>query len=372
MLDGDEGGSETGAPGEDRVRSEARHLAGALAVAALLAAFHRALPQLHALNFSTEGPGPTAGLVALLVTGWTVPLAARLAGGEPRPRLVPALAAGGGLALAASLVPHAATAVVAGLAAFPLLAVPLVALVEELGRGSGLVLAAGVLLHQALRVGSGGAALAATSGGRVLILALAAALVAAWLGLARRGWAPAAPGGPLRADAACVMAAILVEAAFLGSPDAPAAWLGASRLAVAGASAAGLAVGAALAPIPRWRSPRMAGLAAGVLVLAAADLTHGLVLGGLAVLPAQAALVVVAAAGAAPQASRSPRAAGVRILVVQAGAALLLVALVWAGNWPFVPGGTLVRGRAPLLLAALVVWPAAALLRDPRGARWWP
>lgn len=365
-MAGDGGDGPTAGAGE----VETLQAAAALSVAGLLVAFHRAMPQLYALNFDTGGPGPTAALVVVLVSGWTVPLlvALRGDGAGSWPGL---LGVAGGLGLAASLIPHAGLAVAAGLAAFPLLTPGLVALSERLGPGIGVGLAGGVLLQQALRALTGGAPLPATPRGRILALGLAAALAWAWWSLRARGWDPSVPETGLAADAAPLMAAVLAEAAFLGSPDAPAAWLGVPRLPVAVASAAGLAAGAAAVTWGPTPGEAGQGFWAGVVVLAAADAAAWGLLQGLAVLPAQVGLVLVVAAAARREGNRTAGLVGVRVSVVQAVAVAALLGLVWAGNWAFVPGGTLARGRAPLLLALLLAWPAmAAVVTGARVRRW--
>lgn len=343
-----------GGPGNARGReAESQVLAGAVSVAALLVAFHRALPQLHALNFDTAGPGPTAGLAAVLVTGWTIPLAARNEGDGVR---AAGLAAAAGLALGASLAPQAAVAVAAGLACFPLLTPGLAALAQADGPRAGAGLAAGVLLHQALRVGTGGAPLAATGLGRVLAALLALGLAGAWLGLLVQGWVPALPARGL-ADAAPLLLAVLAQAAFLGGAEAPATWGGSPRFPTAVASAAGLAAGGLAAAGGRVPTGRGRWAWAGLLALAVADLVWWDLSAGLAVAPAQASLVLLAAGGAAAGPRRSRAAAGGRTAGAQAVGVLLLVGIVWAGNWPFVPLGSLFQGQAGPLLAGLLVLP---------------
>lgn len=369
-------------------------VAAALIVAALLAAFHRALPQLYSLNFSTEGPGPTAALVVLLVSGWTIPLAARReaaergartegggAGARPgrggdgslpwRLSRTGGLAAVGGLAVAASFLPSAPAAVVAGLAAFPLLTPPLVALVQDLGEATGTGLALGVLVHQALRAAGGGAPLAATGAGTVLALVLAASLPAAWAGLRLRGGAPRLPRRGIRSDPAVLLAVLVAEAAFLASADAPATWHDSSRLVVALASAAGLAAGGLLAGGGVGAAGRWPWAWAGIAALAAVDVAGPGLLAGLAVLPLQLALVLLVAASARPGPGWTARGVGVDAALAQGVAVALLLLLVWAGNWAFVPGGAAVRGQAALLLGLLLAWPgAAALSRDDRDGGW--
>lgn len=335
---------------------EARILAGAVAVAVFLVAFHRAMPQLHALNFSTAGPGPSAALVLALVTGWTIPLAAGTGAGSGRRPAALAASAGGALAL--SFVPHAEVAVTAGLGAIVLLTPALAALATALGVRVGASLAAGVLLHQALRVGTAGAPLTATGLGRALALVLSLALVGSWGVLLARGWAPELPEAGL-ADGAPLLVAVLAEAVFLGSAGAVATWWAGSALPVAAASAAGLAAGGLAAAAGRVPGRGGTWAWAGVLVLAAGDLVLLGAIGGLAAAPAQAAVVLLAARAAGEDAGsrRSARAAGGRVAAAQGAAVLLLMGVVWAGNWPFVPLGGPFRGRAGPLLAGLVVLP---------------
>lgn len=349
---------------------EALVWAAAVSVAGLLVAFHRATPQLHALNFTTAGPGPSAGLVLALVTGWTLPLAA--GDGERARRRPGLLAAAAGVALGVSFVPHAAMAVVAGLACFPLLTPALAALAEAQGPRVGVGLAAGALLHQGLRVGTGGAPLAATGVGRALAAALALALAGTWLALLARRRAPALPSRGL-AGGAPLLVAVLAEAAFLASAEAPATWLGVPRFPVAAASAAGLAAGGLAVAADRAPGRRGAPAWAGVLVLSAADLVLLGATRGLAVAPAQAALVLLVAAGAGTGARRSARTAGGRVSAAQGAAVLLLLGVIWAGNWPFVPLGEPFRGQAGPLLAALLVLPGLLAVRwDAVTGRWAP
>lgn len=357
------------AAGPDAETESTRILVGILTVAALVAAFHRALPQVYALNFDTAGPGPTAGLVALLVTGWTLPLLRRGADEEAARRRTAWAGVAGGAALAASLLPHAAWAAVAALAAFPLLTPGLVALVDDLGAEAATVLGGGVLLHQALRVATGGAPLAATGTGRVLLLGLAALVAGAWMGLRTHGDTPTLPTAGFRGDAAPFAAALIAEAAFLGSAEAPATWMGVPRFPVAAASAVGLAAGATAAARGRTPGPQGTTLWAGLLAVAAADVAVVGLLGPGAVLLAQAALLLLVAGTAAPDPRRGPRPATWSIVGAQAGAVALLVGLTWAGNWAFVPAGDLVRDRGPAILALLLAWPA--LVATPTLARRW-
>lgn len=360
-------------PGRDGAEADDgaqdRLLAGILSVAVLMAAFHRAMPQVYALNFDTAGPGPTAALVVLLVTGWTLPLVRRNADEETVRGRVAWAGVAGGAALAASLLPHAAWAAVAALAAFPLLTPGLVALADDLGPQAATVLGGGVLLHQALRVATGGAPLPATGTGRILTLGLAALAGGAWWGLQAEDPVPALPAEGLRSDAAPFAAALIAEAAFLGTAEAPATWLGAPRFPVALASALGLAAGAGAASLDRAPGPEGTAMWAGLLALAAADVAVVGLLGAGAVLLAQVALMMVVAGAAAPDPRRGPRPAAWGIVGSQAGAVALLLGIAWAGNWAFVPGGALFRDRAPALLALLLTWPA--LVAAPGlAARW--
>jgi hypothetical protein len=347
------GGAGDGEDGPERLQVPV----GILSVAALVTAFHRAVPQIYALNFDTASPGPTASMVLLLVTAWTLPLARRgrlLDPSTGRPGLT---AAAGGAALAASLVPNAIVAVLAGLAVWPLLTPALAMLSQTLGRRVGIVLAGGVLLHQALRVGTGGAPLAGSTLGRALLLGLAGATAGAWLGLRSAGPEAGTAEG-LAWGLGPVWAALLAEAAFLGSAEAPAAWWGGSRLAVAVASAVGLAAAAVAVARGRAPTPRGTLLWAGLLAVAGADLAAGGLLGPGSVLLAQVALVLVVAGAAAAPTGRGRRPTAWGVAGAQVGAVVLVLGLAWAGNWAFVPAGDLFRGRAPAILALLLAWPA--------------
>ncbi len=354
-----------GAVGTDPRRdSRAARTAGAGLLTALwLVAFLRALNRVFVLNFSTAGPNVTGLLALALVTGWTVPVFARLVDRPAAWHGAVAVALGGlGLSLVGGTLVSLAGAVVFLSAATP----PLVALVGDLRERFAVAAALGVLTHGALRSVLDTAPPYATPLGRGLLVALALVTLAAWW-LATRESPPdatalAAPGG------ATATAFLFAHATFLGLAPRVSLWTGRSLLVVLAATTLGLVAGAAW--VARRGAPgRRATVAWSVaLLLGLAALLFGPG-PGVAALPAAAATVLLCARGCRAGTTTACR-TGLGVAGVQAVGLVLTVTVVLAMNWAFVPGvGPLVRGwQAQLLLALGAVLPGAVLLRERTAA----
>lgn len=332
-------------------------LAAAL-VALWVVTFLRALTAVFVLNFSTAGPNATVLATALLVTGWTLPVAGAL--GRRFPRAWPALVPLGAGAALATLGVDTGPALLAAVAAQLLLAPALAAAVGALRERFAVAAALGVAGHHALRAWLDTAPPHATPAGAVALGVVALVALAAWTVLVRRGALP----GPAAGPAAPAAAFLLVEAAFVGLPPVVALWGSRSGALAVGASAAGLLAGAAW--VHTRRTTRPAAAAAGLAFLAAVAGLLALGAPGVAVLaaPAQAGAVLLLARGS--RAAR-PRRVGTAVAAVQVAGLLAVFLHVGALNWAFVPDpvGALTRGRAALfLLLAGAVFPATVLVDE--------
>ncbi|WP_255151735.1 endonuclease/exonuclease/phosphatase family protein [Halorarius halobius] len=339
--------------------SGSRLLRASLSVALLLSTLTYAVTRVFVLNFSTAGPTPTALLAVALVTGWAVPVAARL---PPATRRRAALVlAGGGLAV--SLVGPPVVALV-GAAAVGVALTPLLAAdARALGDRVGVAVAVGLLVVLALRGLLGAVSPYATPEGWVALVALFAALVAASGrgGESGRDLAPAPRLAPL-------FVAVFLAALWLGYPTVSARWVDGSYLAAVALSAVGLLAGAGWvadrgAPDARETVGWGLGLVGSLAVLLAGVTVA-------AVAPATAALVVLAAT--AGRGERSPGRAGLAVCVAQLAGLLCVAGFALAVNWAFVPGvGTLLRGLEPafvLALGALLAGTAALAARTETPA----
>jgi endonuclease/exonuclease/phosphatase family metal-dependent hydrolase len=352
------------AVGTDRRRGSAPALTAvaALLTALWLVAFLRALNRVFVLNFSTAGPNATGLLTLTLVTGWTVPALARVAGRRRAWHAAMALALLGlALSLAEGTLLSLAGAVVFLTAATP----PLVALVGDLRERFAVAAAGGLVGHAALRGVLDTLPPYATLGGQALLVVLGLAAGAGWW-LATREWTPAAsdlaaPG------AATVTAFLFAQVTFLGVAPRVALWDGRPLLVVLGATAFGLLGGATLV-VQRGVPGRRETAVWAVVCLG--SLASLLVLPGpgVAALPAATASVLLCARGCRAGAT-TPARAGLGVAGVQVAALALTFAVVAAMNWAFVPVlGPLVRDlQAEMLLALGALLPLAALLRERSG-----
>jgi vancomycin resistance protein VanJ len=334
----------------------------ALLVVVWLVTFLQALTRIFVLNFSTAGPSASGLLALLLVTGWTVPVAARLAD-RPRAWHATVVLVGAGLlgSMAGDTVLALGSTVIALTAATPLL----VSLVGQLRGRFALAAALGLVGHQALRAVLDTAPPYASPLGQGTLVALALAVLGGWWVASREGLPGDGDGRDVLAAAggATVVAFLFGQATFLGLAPRVALWTGRPYLLTLAAAVAGLLVGALL--VARRGVPGR-----GPTVVAAAVLVGSLALlltvagPGLAMLPAGAAAVLLVARGCRPGAAGIRR-VGAGVVAVQLVGLGLVIGVVFAMNWAFAPAGSLFRDRAPpflVLVGALL--PAAVLARE--------
>jgi endonuclease/exonuclease/phosphatase family metal-dependent hydrolase len=326
--------------------------------APLFPTLHWALTRIYALNFSTAGPNTTALLALALLTGWTVALAPRL---RARPRLVTAALAALVLATGLSTVRVGVGGLLAALGVQLLAVAVLAALVQGTdGVTVGLGGATGVTVFVALRAWLDTAPTYATPEGAYALIALALLALGGWLRLLRAG--DPFPAADFSVPLAPFAAFVLAQGAFLAMPAAVAAWALRPYPLTALATVAGLLTGGALlvgrgAPDDR----ETAGWLVVFVVAVAALLWVDRAGSGVAALPAQAAAVVLLAAGSRVTGPRRPVREAGRVVVLQFAGIVLLFLHVAALNWAFMPAplDSLARGRLPLFLfAACLLLPA--------------
>lgn len=338
----------------------------ALLVVVYLEAFLWTVSRVFVLNFSTAGPNATAGLIGLLVSGWTLAVVARIGPADPRWRLGAA-----GLLLVGFAASLAGDAVMAGLGAVllvtattPLLVGFLAGLQDRIVVG----VAGGLLLWVGLRVALGAASPYATTGGRAMfgLLVLATAALVAVLEL--RDAVPSRGWDRLGTTPAPLGAVLFVAAAYLASPSAVARWALRSYEATVVAIVVGLAAG--LVVVHVRPVPRGAGLGAwaGAFLLAVGAVLSGTGPASTAALGvAWAAAIVLLAAGSRHGAATSGSGA-VPLVAVQLLAVVSLFGYVSAVHWPFMPAPLdSARGLAAeflLVLHALVPVSVLLAVRD--------
>jgi endonuclease/exonuclease/phosphatase family metal-dependent hydrolase len=318
-----------------------------LAVALLLVTLTYAVTRVFVLNFSTAGPNATALLALSLVTGWTLPVAVRVDAARRDPVLVALAAVGVAGSLLGGPVVALVGAALVGIALTPMLAVD----AARLGARVGVAVGVGSLLVLAVRSLNGAVAAYATLPGTVGLVALLVALAATTAGLGR-----ADDGGPVTAlpRLAPLFAAVFLAALWLGFPTVSARWAGRPYLAAVALAALGLLAGAG--GVATYGAPGRRGALVwgGVLVASLAALLTASTVALAALLPATAALVVLAAVGG--RGATTPRRAGLAVVATQLVGLVLVVTFVLAVNWAFVPGvGPLVRGLEPVTVTALGV-----------------
>ncbi|MFC7229380.1 endonuclease/exonuclease/phosphatase family protein [Salinirubellus salinus] len=330
-----------------------------LAVALLLVTLEYAVIRVFVLNFSTAGPNATALLALLLLTGWTLPVAARPAEGEPGGGLLVGLTAGGvALSLLGGAVLSLLGAALAGLALTPLLALD----AARLRGRTGVAFALGLLAVLALRGVAGATPAYATTVGRFGLLALLLALAAVTTALGRE-----ADPEPVesRTHLGPLVGAVFLAVLWLGAPVTPARWAGRPYLPAVAFAALGLLAGAAWLETRGLLTPRAAGTWGLALLVSLATLLTGSVPAVVALAPALAALVVLA--GTAGRGTTTPARAGLGVLAVQFAGLLAVVGFAFAVNFAFVPGGAALRGGEPafvLGLGVVVVVAAVLAARD--------
>ena len=340
--------------------------ATALLVVVCLEASLWAVTRVFVLNVSTAGPNATAGLVVLLVTGWTAVVVTRAAPGDARPYLV----AAGGLPVGfvGSLVDAALLAGLGAAATLTAATVLLVAAPGELRERPAVGVAVGLLLWPGLRVALGTLSPYATTLGRALFGAVVLAVAVLVAELALSDAVP--PTGRLGSAPAPLGALLVVAAAYLASPSAVARWAprpyGVTVLALVAGIAAGLVLAHARAPPT---GAELAAWAGTFLVAVGAVLCGSGPPSTAAVAVAWAAAVVLLAAGSRPGADATGTGAA-PLVAVQVLALLALFGHVAARNWAFIPPLDATRGlAAEFLLALHAVFPLSVLLSaHDRGA----
>lgn len=334
----------------------------ALLVVVWLVTFLRALTRIFVLNFSTAGPNATGLLALLLVTGWTVPVAARLADRSRAWHATVVLAVAGLLGSAAG---ETLLALVGAVVALTAITPLLVALVGRLHERFALAAALGLVAHQALRAALDTAPPYATTLGLATLVALALAVLAGWVVPSREGLpadgggrdALAAPGG------ATAVAFLFGQVTFLGLVPRVALWTGRTYLLTLAATILGL-VGGALLVARRGVPGREVTAAAVVVLLGSLAVLLSVESPGVAMLPAGVAAVLLVARGSRPG-TAGVRQVGAAVAGVQLASLMLITGVVFAMNWAFVPGGSLFRDRAPLVLLLLaVLLPVTVLARE--------
>jgi endonuclease/exonuclease/phosphatase family metal-dependent hydrolase len=327
-----------------RPSDRGRLLRATLAVVLLVVTLEYAVTRVFVLNFSTAGPNVTALSALLLLTGWSLPVVTRVAPAT-RDRLLVTLTVGGvALSLLPGTVRSLVGAALVGVALTPMLAADAV----HLRRRAGTAVALGLLVSILLRAVGGATPPYATSVGRVGLVGVVLAFVAASTPAMRDVDAPTPDtlrrGSPL---AAATFLAVL----WLGAPVTPARWAGGPYLPTVALAAGGLLVGAWAAE--RRDPPTVRGTAGWAVALVAAVSVSllGSPVAVVGVGPGAAALVVLAGTGGRERVA--PGLVARRTLGVQAGCLLCLVGFTLAVNFAFVPGGEALRGTEPAFVVAL-------------------
>lgn len=334
----------------------------ALLVVVWLVTFLRALTRIFVLNFSTAGPNATGLLALLLVTGWTVPVAARLA---DRPRAWHATVVLAVAGLLASVAGDTLFALVGAVAALTAATPLLLALVGRLHERFALAAALGLVVYQTLRAVLDTAPPYATTLGRVALVGLALGVVAGWWVASREGL-PTDDGGRgalATSGGATVVAFLFGQVTFLGLVPRVALWTGRSYRLTLAATVLGL-LGGALLVARRGVPGRGVTVAAVVALLGSLAVLLSVAGPGVAMLPAGVAAVLLVARGSRPG-TTGVRRVGTGVAGVQLAGLVLITGVVFAMNWAFVPGGSLFRGRAPLVLLLLgALLPVTVLARE--------
>lgn len=342
--------------------ARARLVRAALLVALLLVTLTWAVTRVFVLNFSTAGPNATALLALSLVTGWTLPAAARLPHVSRERVCLLVLGVGMFASLSGDPVIALAGAALAGAGVLPLLSADARALGERVGVAAGL----GLLVVLALRGVLGAASPFATPVGRGLLLALFGGAVA--VGRGDFSGDESTPIDRLPAVAP-LAAATFLAALWLGYPTVSARWAGRSYLLSLTLSAGGVLGGGVW--VAARGAPRVRGAVAwGAILLGGLG---ALLFGGSpavgALVPATAAMVVLASTAGLGE--HGIRRVGLATVVTQLCALVGVVGFVLAVNWAFVPVvGPTVRGLEPaavLGLGALLGVSAAAAVRSETG-----
>lgn len=339
----------------------------ALLVVVWLVTFLRALTRIFVLNFSTAGPNATGLLALLLVTGWTVPVAARLA---DRPRAWHATVVLAVAGLLTSVAGDTLFALVGAVAALTAATPLLLALVGELHERSALAAALGLVVYQTLRAVLDTAPPYATTLGRVALVGLALGVVAGWWVASREGL-PTDDGGRgalATAGGATVVAFLFGQVTFLGLVPRVALWTGRSYRLTLAATVLGL-LGGALLVARRGVPGRGVTVAAVVALLGSLAVLLSVGGPGVAMLPAGVAAMLLVARGSRPGTTGVCR-VGAGVAGVQLAGLVLITGVVSAMNWAFVPGGSLFQGRAPLVLLLLGgLLPVTVLARERSRGR---
>ncbi len=347
-----------------------RHLAFvALLVAVWLEAFQWVVTRVFVLNFSTAGPNATVLLTLLLVTGWTVPVAARWSSACATGNWFGLAILGLGVSLAADPV----LAALSGVAAVTGLTTVLVASLSDLRARFAVGAGTGIAVHAGVRVWLDTAPTYATSVGQWVLATLVAAAVGVWWLLAREDARPTL--GEVSVPLAPLGTFLVAQATVLGAFPSLSTWAPRPYGLTAGLGIAGALAGALLVERPGVlaggrlvaaagseapASGRRAAVAWGLLlVVSLAALLWLDILGLPFVFVTQASAVALLGIGSRTGESRRPLAAGAELAAAQFVAVLVVFLAVSAANWAYLPAplSGLVRGRTAaflVLLGALV------------------
>ena len=339
-------------------------------VAVWLEAFQWTITRVFVLNFETAGPNATTLLVVLLVTGWTVPVAARWPS---------ACATGnwfglGVLGVGVSLAANPVVAALGGVAAVVGLTTVLVASLSDLRTRFAVGAGVGIALHAGLRAWLDTAPTYATATGQWVLAGLVAGAVGIWYLLARDDARPSmdtvsTPLAPLGVF-------LVVQASILGAFASLSTWALRPYWLTAGLGIVGALAGAWLVerPLPGRDGPlpasgRRGATAWGFVLVASLAASLWLDAAGTAfVVPAQASAVVLLGIGSRGDRTRRPLTAGGELAAGQFAAVLVLFLVVSAVNWAYVPPPlTGLRGLTAALLVLLCALVPLSVLATAGG-----
>jgi hypothetical protein len=290
----------------------------ALLVLVLLYGYERAFAMVFVLNFSTEGPNATVGLVLLLLSGLLYVVG--LQRWWPHPvRLLDVSVVTGLLLAGLSLVQAPAWAALGALSMHLVLAPAVFATVAAYPVRGAAGAALGVLLHQVGRNALNTAPFYDAQVGTYLLVAVIAFLAILWFGRVRfEAGAPGLPA-PTFTRVGAFYAFLVAQYAFLGSSAAVSLWNGRPYVPAVLGLTGGLALGAVWVARGWPLTPRVAWSAAALFAVGLLDLLLWNQLPPILLIAQAAAVVLLHVAW---------RSGGRASLAGQAATLLLLVSLL--------------------------------------------